>query len=370
MSNLHSKKNPATDDLIVTSATSQNTKASSSTNLGFALKLLDNDEAEFSDRLIQLEKVIPRLRKGQVLVKILAAPVNPSDLVYLMGKYGVPPVDGAYAGFEACGIVVDANAGLYGKWLVGKRVAIFATPGLDGVWSKYAITKIQYCLPVRKELSNEQASTIVVNPCTSVCLLERAKQLGTTAVVINAAASQVGKGVIRYAKLLGMKTIATVRSESNVEVLTKLGADKILLTTDKEFKSRLRESAKAFNASVLLDSVADKDTPKLLSCMPNSSTAIVYGRLTETHDPIGGLFSVSDVIFRDIKIEGFWLATYIRKAGPLKVILLSRKVQKLFADGIFDTDVYGRFGFKDFAKAINHYAKNKSDGKVIFQPDL
>jgi len=106
-----------------------------------------------------------------------------------------------------------------------------------------------------------------------------------------------------------------------------------------------------------------------LSCMPNSSTAIVYGRLTETHDPIGGLFSVADVIFRDINIEGFWLATYIKKAGLLKTIRLSRQVQKLFAEGVFDTDIYGRFGFEDFAQAIEHYAEHKSDGKVIFQPN-
>jgi NADPH:quinone reductase-like Zn-dependent oxidoreductase len=343
--------------------------SSTSSNTGYALKLLNNKDAVFSERLEKTDKPIPRLQKGEILVKVLAAPVNPSDLVYLMGKYGVPPVEGAYAGFEACGIVVKANAGLYGKWLLGKRVAVFATPGLDGMWAKYAVTKTQYCLPVRKELTDEQASTIVVNPCTSVCLLERAKQLGTNSVVINAAASQVGKGVIRYAKLLGMKTIATVRSEKNVDVLTKLGADSVLLTTDTEFKQKLKQICKQYKATVLLDSVADKDTPKLLSCMQNGSTAIVYGRLTETHDPIGGLFSVSDVIFRDVNIEGFWLATYIKKAGPLKVILLSRKVQKLFAEGIFDTDIYGRFGFEDFPKAIEHYAEHKSDGKVIFQPN-
>jgi len=338
-----------------------------SINTGFALVPNEDEEALFADRLELVDKEIPQLKKGQVLVKILAAPVNPSDLVYLMGKYGVPPVAGAYAGFEACGIVVKANASLYGRWLVGKRVAVFATPGSDGVWAKYAITGTQYCLPVRKELSDEQASTLVVNPCTSVCLVERALELGAKAVIINAAASQVGKGIIRYAKLKGMKTIATVRSQANVDVLTQLGADEVLLTSDEFFKDKLKQYSKQMGATVLLDSVADLDTPTVLQSMPNRSTAIVYGRLTETHDPIGGLFSVSDVIFRDIKIEGFWLADYVRKAGPLKVILLSRKVQKLFADGIFDTDIYGRFGFDDFVSAIEHYAQHKSDGKVIFQ---
>jgi NADPH:quinone reductase-like Zn-dependent oxidoreductase len=337
---------------------------------GFALKLSDNNELTSSQRITLVEKPLAKLRKGQVLVKMLAAPVNPSDLVYLLGKYGLAPNDGAFVGFEGCGIVVDANAGLYGSWLKGKRVALSAQPGSDGVWAEYAVTKANFCLPVRKALSDEQAATIIVNPCTSVCLVERAIELGAKAIVINAAASQVGKGVIRYAKRKGIKTIATVRSEANVSVLKALGADLVLLTSQDDFDKALKQNAKAFSASVLLDAVAAKDTPRLLKSMPNSSTAIVYGRLTETFDPLGGLFSVADVIFRDIKVEGFWLAKYIGDASPIKVLTLSSKVQKLFAQGIFKTDIYASVGFDDFAEALDHYAEHKSDGKVLLIPHL
>lgn len=336
---------------------------------GFALKLSDDSELTSSQRIKLTEKSLPKLRKGQVLVKMLAAPVNPSDLVYLLGKYGLAPNNGAFVGFEGCGIVVEANAGLYGAWLKGKRVALSAQPGCDGVWAEYAITKANFCLPVRKELSDEQAATIIVNPCTSVCLVERAIELGAKAIVINAAASQVGKGLIRYAKLKGLKTIATVRSEANVSVLEKLGATSVLLTSQETFVESLKQQAKTFNATVLVDAVAAKDTPMLLKAMPNSSTAIVYGRLTETFDPLGGLFSVADLIFRDIRIEGFWLAKYIGDVSPLKVLALSSKVQKLFAQGIFKTDIYASVGFEDFAQALDHYALNKSDGKVILLPN-
>ncbi len=338
------------------------------TNKGYALSLLADLEAPFSERITLIEKPVPQLKSGQVLVKMLTAPVNPSDLVYLMGKYGLAPVDGAFAGFEGCGIVVAANAGVYGKWLTGKRVAVSALPGEDGVWAEYAITKANYCLPVRKEISDQQAATIIVNPCTSVCLVERAIALGAKALVINAAASQVGKGVIRYAKMRNIKTIATVRSKANVSVLQQLGADSVLLNTDEDFHQQLKEICKSLQARVLLDAVADIDTPTTMACMPNKSTAIVYGRLTETQDPIGGQFSVADVIFRQHKIEGFWLATYIGNAKPWQVLGLSKKVQKLFAEGVFQTDIYGQFGFADFPSALEHYAANKSAGKVILKP--
>jgi len=339
------------------------------TNKGFALNFIDNLDAPLSERITLVEKPLPKLKSGEVLVKMLAAPINPSDLLYLMGKYGLPPVDGAYVGFEGCGEVIAANAGLYGKWLNCKRVAVSATPGKDGVWAQYAITKASYCLPVRKEISDEQASTIIVNPCTSVCLIERAKELGAKAVVINASASQVGKGVIRYAKMQGLKTIATVRSKANVVVLEKLGADKVILTGTESFRDELKQACKELNATVLLDAVADVDTPKTMSCMPKGSTGIVYGRLTEPQDLIGGQFAVADVIFKNQKIEGFWLATYIGNAKPWQVIGLSKKVQKLFAEGVFQTDIYGQYDFDGFATALEHYAVHKSDGKVILTPN-
>ena len=348
---------------------SQSMSPNAQQNTGFSLKLFDDENAPSSARIALSEKAIPALKKGQVLIKMLAAPVNPSDLVYLLGKYGLPPQNGSYVGFEGCGIVVKANAGLYGKWLEGKRVAVSAQPGIDGVWAKYAITKANFCLPVRKELSDEQAATIIVNPCTSVCLVERAKELEAKAIVINAAASQVGKGVIRYAKMQQIKTIATVRNEKNVETLKALGVDHVLLTTDNDYKAKLKIICHQLQATVLLDAVADIDTPEVMQAMPNNSTAIVYGRLTDTHNPIGGLFSVADVIFRNAKVEGFWLAKYIGDAKPWQVLSLSRKVQKLFAQGIFHTDIYASVGFDDFAKALDHYAEHKSDGKVILKPN-
>jgi NADPH2:quinone reductase len=338
------------------------------TNKGFAVKIIADDEAPFSKRLAIIDKPIPQPKPGQVLVKVLASPVNPSDLVFLQGYYGIEPVPDMYAGFEGCGLVVAANAGLYGKWLVGKRVAMGSQQGYDGFWSKYAVTRATNCLPLRKGISDEQGATLIVNPLTSVCLVERARALGAKSVVVNAAASQVGKGVIRYAKLVNIKVIATVRSQSNVEVLKALGADCVLLSTAEDFTVSLKAAAQELKATVLFDAVGADDTARALHNMPNNSTAIVYGRLTETKAEFGGEYPVSDLIFRNCKLEGFWLAYYMQHAKPWQILALSRKVQKLFAQGIFNTDIYGTFGFDDFSDALTHYAVNKSDGKVIFKP--
>lgn len=336
---------------------------------GFSLKLSDDASLTSSQRIELISKKLPELRKGQVLVKILASPVNPSDLVHLLGKYGLKAESGLFVGFEACGIVVQANAGLYGKYLVGKRVALSAQPGHDGLWAQYAITKANYCLPVTDAISDEQASTLIVNPCTSVCLVERAIALGAKAIVLNAAASQVGKGVIRYATSKGISTIASIRNKQHAEQLIELGATQVLVTGDENYQQNLQDACQKYQAEVLLDAVAAEDTARSLKAMPNGSTAIVYGRLTETHDPFGGIFPVADVIFRDIKIEGFWLAKYIGDASIWQVYRLSQKVQRLFTSGVFKTDIHKVVDFKDFAQALDHYANNKSDGKVILKPN-
>ncbi|WP_448565426.1 zinc-binding dehydrogenase [Thalassotalea ganghwensis] len=337
-------------------------------NCGFALKLSDDASLLSSQRIQREEKVIPALKKGQVLVKVLASPVNPSDLVYLLGKYGLTAQEGKFCGFEGVGVVINANAGLYGKWLTGKRVALSADPEQDGLWAQYAITRANYCLPVNKDIPDDQAATLIVNPCTSVCLVERAIALGTKALLVNAAASQVGKGVIRYARLKGIKTIATVRSEQNVSIVESLGADHVLCTAHQGYDEKLKALCHQLKVKVLLDAVAAEETPRSLRAMPKGSTAIIYGRLTETHDPLGGLFSVADVIFRDIRIEGFWLATYIGKANPLHVLSLSRKVQRLFLSGVFKTDIYAKVDFEQFGQALDYYAEHKSEGKVILLP--
>src|SRR6188768_2798715 len=69
------------------------------------------------------ERPVPEPRRGQVVVRIEAAPCNPSDLLLLQGKYGTLKTLPTVPGWEGTGMVVANGGGLYGRWLVGKRVA-------------------------------------------------------------------------------------------------------------------------------------------------------------------------------------------------------------------------------------------------------
>ena len=87
---------------------------------------------------------VPKPEVGQVLIKVIQSGVNPSDLHFIKGEYGIPRVQGTPAGFEGCGTVVAAGEG--GEGLVGQRVGFIATG--SGAWAEYALSDIKSCFPV------------------------------------------------------------------------------------------------------------------------------------------------------------------------------------------------------------------------------
>ena len=89
----------------------------------------------------------PKPRSGEVLVRVMAAPVNPSDVLHSQGLYTPNLSYPARVGFEGCGVVVDGSkAGLFGRFLTGRTVAVATTSG--GSWAQYATAKVARVLPL------------------------------------------------------------------------------------------------------------------------------------------------------------------------------------------------------------------------------
>jgi NADPH:quinone reductase-like Zn-dependent oxidoreductase len=337
-----------------------------------ALHVIKNTDpsAMPSSRVEVVEKPIPTVGDGEVLIKMTATTCNPSDLSYMRGEYGLATNYDKVAGLEGTGIVVDAGEGPFGKTLMGMRVACSSkiSKGYDGTWAEYMVTDATLCMPIIADIPDEMAATLIVNPFTVFSLLDRAEELGAKAVVQNAAASQVGKLVECVAKRRGIKVISTVRRLEQKDRLIELGAEHVLITTDADFDQQLKSLSRELEASVFFDCVAGVDSAKLLTNMPRSTTAIVYGRLnTDATDIYGGHYSVGHMIFADTKIEGFWLSSKL--VGILPEVLLARsaEIQNLFKEGALTLDVRGHYNIEDFAAAMDDYALNMSKGKAILK---
>src|SRR4051812_43043003 len=114
------------------------------------------------------EVPVPEPGPGEVRVRMIASPVNPSDLLVVRGRYGVLPTLPSTPGFEGVGVVDKAGPGILG-WLVkGKRVTVIN--GAGGNWAEYAVSPARQARPVASDIPDEQVASFFVNPGTVLAM--------------------------------------------------------------------------------------------------------------------------------------------------------------------------------------------------------
>jgi NADPH:quinone reductase-like Zn-dependent oxidoreductase len=326
-----------------------------------ALELSSYEEGERS--LAVVERPLPRPHAGEVLVKIAAAPVNPSDLMFVRGLYGQRKRLPVVAGFEGAGTVVEAGAGLLPRYLLGKPVACAAPFDGDGTWAEYMVTPAAQVIPLSSATDLEQAAAMIVNPFSAWALLERAAELKANAVVQTAAASALGRMVVRLAMARGLHTINIVRRPEQAQVLAHEGAAYVLDSNDADFDERLGELCVRLRASVGFEAVAGEMTGRVLRAMPRGGRIVVYGALSRE----GCVVDPRSLIFEGKRVEGFWLADWLKRQNALKKFLVARKVEKLLR-GELKTEVRARLPLEEAVGGIRAYARDMTGGKVLFIP--
>ena len=141
-------------------------------------------------------------KKNQVLVKVEAATLNPSDILFMRGLYNIKLDYPFTPGWEGSGTIIHTGEGDYAKSLMGKRVAFMKSSELQhykdgGAYAEYCVTDAFLCFPFSDDLSFDDCASFIVNPMTAVCMVDRVKQLKAKSVIITAAASQIGRMLIR-----------------------------------------------------------------------------------------------------------------------------------------------------------------------------
>ncbi len=314
------------------------------------------------NKLELVEKPMPEPRKGEVVVKMAFAPVNPSDLAFLTGNYGIKKPYPIVPGLEGSGTVVESGGGFFANLWKGKRVACAAPNDGDGTWAEYMKVPAAQCIPLNKNVSLEQGSMLFVNPLTALGFIKQIKDGNHEAVVLTAAASALCKMVLHIAKQEGIKVIGIVRRQSQADELNALGIDKALISDSPDFFKELKTAAKAFKATIAFDAIGGGELPaNILHNMPPKSSWVIYGRL-EYEKP--GLLIPEDFIFNEYHIEGYWLSKEVARKSLLQTILDTRKVQKVLGDG-FETNINRIVKPEDIFTALTDYQQSMSAGKVL-----
>ncbi len=311
------------------------------------------------ESLVVEERPVPRPQAGQVLIRMHASPVNPSDLAFLRGVYSKKELP-VVPGIEGSGTVVAAGHGLFGRMLVGRRVAFAASNEGEGTWAEYAVLPAQNCMPLGRSISLEQGAMLIVNPLTAWLLMAEAQRNGRRALVQTAAAGALGKMIVRLARQRGVTTINIVRRDEQAAALRELGATHVLNSTAADFEALLFEVCRMEDARLAFDAVGGELTGKILSAMSNGARLISYGGLAL--EPC--ILDPRVFISAGKSIEGFQLGRAMGRLSLITRLKIVRRVQQALGREL-QSEIQARVPLKDAVRGLQQYVHNMSAGKVL-----
>lgn len=296
----------------------------------------------------------------EVLVAIEASPINPSDLGLMFGAadlatareserdgqpavvLDVPPAamramaprvgHWMAVGNEASGRVVAAGEGEAAQNLLGHRVGMFG----GEMYGTYRCLPASQCLAFPESISAEQAASCFVNPMTALGFMETRDMEGQKAIVHTAAASNLGRMLIRLCQADGVPLINIVRTEQQVALLQEMGAEWVLNSQSETFMSDLIDALVATGATLAFDAIGGgRLVNRILTAMELAAAksaswsrygseepkqAYIYGQLdlgaTELTRGYGWVWSVS----------GWLLTPFMKRAGPERVARMRERV--------------------------------------------
>ncbi|AMK24894.1 zinc-binding dehydrogenase [Sphingobium sp. TKS] len=221
------------------------------------------------------EEALPAPNGDEVLVRVEAAPINPSDLGLLFASADVEHADyeegrivarmpdsarRALAGRvgqpmaignEGAGTVIAAGDAPQAQALLGKRVALIG----GGMFAEYRLLGAGGCMVLPDDVTAEQGASAFVNPLTALGFVETMKREGHRAIVHTAAASNLGQMLVRICQEDGIPLVNIVRNEAQVAILKDLGAEHVLDSSKDDFPAQLRTAIAATGATIAFDAI-------------------------------------------------------------------------------------------------------------------
>ncbi|MFA7233527.1 MAG: 2-enoyl thioester reductase domain-containing protein [Terrimicrobiaceae bacterium] len=259
-----------------------------------------------ADSLTLGDVSLPPPGPGEVLLDMLAAPINPADLNVIEGTYGDLPELPATIGNEGVGRVVVAGADVP-QLKPGQLVL----PMTFGTWCRQMLVPAGSVIPLPDGLDVFQAAMLTVNPATAWRMLHDFVKLESGDwIVQNAANSGVGRSVIQLARALGWKTLNVVRRPELVEELKAAGGT-VVVTEECDLRKELKTLCGGSRPKLALNAVGGPSALNIANALALGGTMITFGAMSKQALKIpNGL-----LIFKDLKFGGFWLNRWRKNAG-------------------------------------------------------
>ncbi len=295
---------------------------------------------------------------GQVLVKILAAPLNPADLNYIEGTYGVKPELPATPGVEGCGEVLVSRSPDY---LPGDRVMFLRRAD---TWSSHTVVDASILFKLPPETDPVQGAMLKVNPATAWRLLhECGRPEPGEWIVQNAGNSAVSRCVIQLARSLGVRTVSFLRRTELEPELKALGAD-VVLKDDEDGLAAAKEAMGGATAALAFNAVGGESALRLMNLLRQGGSHLTFGAMARRPLTVpNGL-----LIFRDLRLRGLWVTRWVEGAPDAEVRAVYTDLAARVAAGELLQPVDSTHGLDGFPAALARLDAEGRSGKVLFTP--
>jgi NADPH:quinone reductase-like Zn-dependent oxidoreductase len=304
---------------------------------------------------------IPEPGPDEILVRVEASPINPSDLGLLVGAADMSTAktsgtgdaavvtakvpDGAMkamagrldesmpVGNEGAGVVIKAGSSDAAQALMGKTVAMIG----GAMYSQYRCLRAKDVLPLPPGTTPAEGASCFVNPLTSLGMVETMRREGHTALVHTAAASNLGQMLNKICIKDGVNIVNIVRSAEQGDILRKLGAKHVVDSSAPTFMDDLTNALVETGATLAFDAIGGgRLAGQILTCMEIAAnkTAKVYSRYgSSVHKQVyiyGGLDMRPTELVRSFGmawgIGGWLLLPFLQKIGPADGARLRQRV--------------------------------------------
>jgi NADPH:quinone reductase len=314
------------------------------------LQLVSNLRSSGELQVSLVHVPVPVPQENEILVRVEATPINPSDLGLLFGPADLdqavvsgtadlpiltmPMPDAAMramaarldqdlpVGNEGGGIVVAAGNSPAAQALIGKTVGILG----GAMYSEYRCVKVHECLPLPEGTTSVEAASCFVNPLTALAMTEVMRREGHTALVHTAAASNLGQMLVKICLKDGIPLVNIVRSAAQADLLRGIGATQVCDSTAPTFFADLTAALVETGATIAFDAIGGgKLAGQILTCMEAAAVKRMkefsrYGSDTFKQVYIyGGLDMGPTMLNRSFgfswAIGGFLLTPFLQKIG-------------------------------------------------------
>ncbi|MCY9663078.1 zinc-dependent alcohol dehydrogenase family protein [Paenibacillus chondroitinus] len=239
--------------------------------------IICNEFGDPKDVLKVAYKTIQPPEDNEVLVRMLARPINPSDLIPIRGSYAHRISLPHIPGYEGVGIVEEVGSSV-SQSLIGKRVLPLRG---EGTWQEFVKTTVNFAVPIPNSIDDFTAAQLYINPITAWVICTEVFALGPDDVlVVNACGSAIGQIFVQLSKVLGFRLIAVTRNHKYTEGLLRLGADFVINTSEVPLQTTLMDLTNGQGADAAIDSVGGTSGTELALCVHNKGTFLTIGLLS------------------------------------------------------------------------------------------